>query len=203
VREPRIEEKGLPTVLITGGAGFIGSHLADELLRGGYGVRILDSLVDQVHGKGRPEYVHSDAELLRGDVRDPTAVRRAFDLVAEKVERLLVLQTLTMPGDEITDTPDDLPITDRERLRDAGWPKLAFIEKRLAGDPTNWWAPNHAAVEAMARSAGLEVVERPGHEIFVCRPKRKGPRAEAAAAHAAAVRAGRPAGEPDREPPAS
>jgi hypothetical protein len=44
------------------------------------------------------------------------------------------------------------------------------IEHRLANDPTNWWAPNHACVEAMLRSAGLRVVERPGHEIYVCEP---------------------------------
>jgi tRNA (mo5U34)-methyltransferase len=49
---------------------------------------------------------------------------------------------------------------------------MAFIEHELAGDPTNWWAPTHACVEAMVRSAGLEVVERPGHEIYVCGRRR-------------------------------
>jgi tRNA (mo5U34)-methyltransferase len=127
----------------------------------------------------------------------------ALDVVVEKVERLLVLQTLTMPGEEAAETPDDLAITDRERMLDAGWPKVAFIEKRLAGDPTNWWAPNHAAVEAMLRSAGLEVTQRPGHEIYVCRPNRKRPKAEAAAALEAAAHARRRAGERDREPPPS
>jgi dTDP-L-rhamnose 4-epimerase len=68
-------------VLITGGAGFIGSHLADELLRSGYGVRALDNLSPQVHGPGGvpPEYLSSDVELMVGDVRDPVAVRRALD----------------------------------------------------------------------------------------------------------------------------
>jgi tRNA (mo5U34)-methyltransferase len=47
---------------------------------------------------------------------------------------------------------------------------MAFIERRLADDDTNWWAPNAACVEAMARSAGLEVVEHPAHEIWLCRP---------------------------------
>jgi tRNA (mo5U34)-methyltransferase len=55
-------------------------------------------------------------------------------------------------------------------MRQPGWPSMAFIEHELAGDHTNWWAPNAACVEAMARSAGLEVVEQPGHEIWVCRP---------------------------------
>jgi len=106
----------------------------------------------------------------------------ALDVVAEKVARLLVLQTLTMPGDEALDPPADLGIHERERLRERGWPQLAFIERRLAGDPTNWWAPNHAAVEALLRSSGLEVVERPGHEIYVCRPAGQVDRSELAAA---------------------
>ncbi|GLC24300.1 NAD-dependent epimerase/dehydratase family protein [Roseisolibacter agri] len=71
-------------ILITGGAGFIGSHLADELLRAGHRVRALDSLLPQVHGAAgeagrRPEYLHADVELQVGDVRDPAAVRRALD----------------------------------------------------------------------------------------------------------------------------
>lgn len=57
-------------VLITGGAGFIGSHLADELLRHGYRVRVLDSLVPQVHGPDavRPCYLSPEVELIKGDV---------------------------------------------------------------------------------------------------------------------------------------
>jgi dTDP-L-rhamnose 4-epimerase len=68
-------------VLITGGAGFIGSHLADELLDHGYEVRALDNLSDQVHGPGasRPRYLNPDVELIQGDVRDPEAVRAALD----------------------------------------------------------------------------------------------------------------------------
>ncbi len=46
----------------------------------------------------------------------------------------------------------------------------AFIEKSLAGDPTNWWAPNHAGVTALLRSAGMGVIARPGHEIYLCEP---------------------------------
>jgi dTDP-L-rhamnose 4-epimerase len=67
-------------VLITGGAGFIGSHLADELLARGYAVRALDNLAPQVHGEGarRPEYLSPDVELLVGDVCDPAAVREAL-----------------------------------------------------------------------------------------------------------------------------
>lgn len=67
-------------LLITGGAGFIGSHLADELLGGGYRVRVLDNLSPQVHGPGaaRPEYLDREVELVVGDVRDERAVRRSL-----------------------------------------------------------------------------------------------------------------------------
>jgi dTDP-L-rhamnose 4-epimerase len=67
-------------VLITGGAGFIGSHLADELLGQGYEVRALDSLAAQVHGPdaGRPSYLSPEVELHQGDVRDKEAVTDAL-----------------------------------------------------------------------------------------------------------------------------
>jgi dTDP-L-rhamnose 4-epimerase len=67
-------------ILITGGAGFIGSHVADELLRHGYDVRILDSLVEQVHGPEgqKPGYLNDEAELIQGDVRDKNALQQAL-----------------------------------------------------------------------------------------------------------------------------
>lgn len=70
-------------ILITGGAGFIGSHLANELLQYGYPVRVLDNLCSQVHGPGqkRPSYLNPDVELHIGDVRDPGAVRKALKKV--------------------------------------------------------------------------------------------------------------------------
>jgi dTDP-L-rhamnose 4-epimerase len=67
-------------ILITGGAGFIGSHLADDLVHRGYRVRALDSLAPQVHGEGagRPAYLHPAVELVTGDVRDAATVRDAL-----------------------------------------------------------------------------------------------------------------------------
>jgi tRNA (mo5U34)-methyltransferase len=93
-----------------------------------------------------------------------------LDIVCEKVQRLLLFQTLTMPGDEVLSTTRDIGFDERERLCDAGWPKLAFLEHGFAGDPTNWWAPNHAACEAMLRSAGMRVIGRPAHEFYLCEP---------------------------------
>ena len=62
-------------ILITGGAGFVGSHLADGLLRAGHKVRILDDLLPQVHQDGPPDYLSPELELIIGDVRDPNLVR--------------------------------------------------------------------------------------------------------------------------------
>ncbi len=93
-----------------------------------------------------------------------------LDLVASRVKRRLLFQTLTMPGDAVFATPEDQAFDQRDALAEPGWPKMAFIEKKLAGDITNWWAPNHAAVEAMLRSTGLRVLARPGHEFYLCEP---------------------------------
>jgi tRNA (mo5U34)-methyltransferase len=92
----------------------------------------------------------------------------ALDVVAEKVGGTLVLQTLTMPGEESAGTPEDIEIGERERLMEPAWPRAAFIEHKLAGDPTNWWAADQACVEAMARSAGLRIVQHPAHEVWIC-----------------------------------
>jgi nucleoside-diphosphate-sugar epimerase len=62
------------TVLVTGGAGFIGSHLCEGLLARGFSVRVLDSLV-----YGRREWVPEAAEFLEGDIRDMDACRNAAD----------------------------------------------------------------------------------------------------------------------------
>src|SRR5689334_3495653 len=70
-------------ILITGGAGFIGAHVANELLRSGYNVRALDSLLPQVHGpeRRRPAYLDPEVSLLIGDIRDPQIVERALDRI--------------------------------------------------------------------------------------------------------------------------
>src|SRR5262245_3269255 len=66
-------------VLITGGAGFIGSFLSDQLLATGYKVRLLDNLTPQVHPDGPPSYLNPKAELIQADVRDQEAMARALD----------------------------------------------------------------------------------------------------------------------------
>lgn len=98
----------------------------------------------------------------------------ALDLLAQRTRRLMVFQTLSMPGDSVYPDTGDHPIDDRGPLLDPGWPKMAFIEHRFAGDPTNWWVPNHAGIEAMLRSSGLRVTVRPAGEIYLCEPDPSG-----------------------------
>jgi tRNA (mo5U34)-methyltransferase len=99
-----------------------------------------------------------------------------LDIVSSVTRRLLVLQTLTTTDAPASALPADVPISERERLLAPDWPAMSFVEHRFAGDATNWWVPNGACVEALARTAGLDVVARPGHEIYLCRPNDRGPR---------------------------
>jgi dTDP-L-rhamnose 4-epimerase len=64
--------------LVTGGAGFIGSHIADALLAQGAEVRVLDNLEPRVHPRGRPGYLPCEVEFLEGDVRDRAALQRSL-----------------------------------------------------------------------------------------------------------------------------
>lgn len=93
-----------------------------------------------------------------------------LDIVSRLTSKLLVFQTMTAPGDEVVVPPQNFGLSERHRMNAPGWPSMAFIERRLENDPTNWWAANHAGVEAMLRSAGLAVIARPAHETYLCEP---------------------------------
>jgi len=87
-----------PRILVTGGAGFIGSHLARELLSLGYKVRVLDRLDSQVHASTeRPSYLEPDIELVVADVRDRDQVRgalRSVEMVCHMAAKVGVGQSM-------------------------------------------------------------------------------------------------------------
>ncbi|HEX6612839.1 MAG TPA: TIGR04290 family methyltransferase [Rhodanobacteraceae bacterium] len=94
----------------------------------------------------------------------------ALDIIRRKVKRMLIVQTLTMPGEDVARVAPEFSLDEREAMLQPGWPKMAFIEHRMAGDPTNWWAPNHACVEAMLRASGFRICKRIAHECYQCEP---------------------------------
>lgn len=134
-----------------------------------------------------------DIDFRQLDVYDVDHLGESFDLVLfmgvfyhlrhplyalEKVARLprqlLVFQTMVRgpaPGGPV---PDDIDIEDREQFERPGFPAMYMVEKRLAGDPTNWWVPNEAGAEAMLRTAGLRVAGHPAPEVWICTPAAAG-----------------------------
>ncbi len=93
----------------------------------------------------------------------------ALDIVGELADDWMVFQSLTVPGNEIAEESHELKFTERDEMRRSGWPTLAFVEGRFAGDPTNWWVPNHACCRALLRETGFEIVSEPYDEVYVCR----------------------------------
>ena len=67
-------------ILVTGGTGFIGSHLADALVKQGHSIRVYDNLTPQVHTQQQiPDYLSEEAEFIKGDIRDRDALARAIE----------------------------------------------------------------------------------------------------------------------------
>ena len=95
----------------------------------------------------------------------------ALEKVAGLVRGRLLFQTMERGSWEVGDFADDYPIGERNVFFDERFPRLYFVERRYAGDPTNWWIPNPAASLAMLRSCGLRIVDRPCHEVYVCEPR--------------------------------
>jgi tRNA (mo5U34)-methyltransferase len=93
-----------------------------------------------------------------------------LDIVAQKVRRLMVFQSLSIPGNDAADVTDIADVNHCEPLRQTGWPHMAFIENRLANDRTNWWVPNLSGIEALLRASGMHVTQRLPHELFLCEP---------------------------------
>jgi tRNA (mo5U34)-methyltransferase len=94
----------------------------------------------------------------------------ALDLIHEHVAGdLLVFQSMQRGSKQVDSVDENYTFWQEEHFDSPGYPKMHFIEHRYADDPTNWWAPNSACVEAMLRSAGFEIVRHPETEVYICR----------------------------------
>ena len=94
----------------------------------------------------------------------------ALDLLREHVVGdVLLFQTMLRGSPEAQPVEPDYPFRETAVFDRPDFPKLHFIERRYAGDPSNWWVPNRAGAEAMLRSAGFDIVGHPAPEVFVCR----------------------------------
>ncbi len=94
----------------------------------------------------------------------------ALDLIHEHVaDDMLVFQSMQRGSEKVLPIEENYTFWQTEHFDDLGYPKMHFIEHRYADDPTNWWAPNTACVEAMLRSAGFAIVQHPETEVYICR----------------------------------
>jgi tRNA (mo5U34)-methyltransferase len=94
----------------------------------------------------------------------------ALDLIREHVAaEMLLFQSMQRGSKEVDSVQADCGFWQREHFDSPGYPKLHFVEHRYAADPTNWWIPNRACVEAMLRSAGFRITGHPEEEVYVCR----------------------------------
>ncbi len=94
----------------------------------------------------------------------------ALDLIHEHAARdLLVFQSMQRGTDEVDAVADDYPFSETATFDRPGFPKLHFIERNYAHDPTNWWVPNRACAEAMLRASGFAILDRPEQEVYLCR----------------------------------
>jgi tRNA (mo5U34)-methyltransferase len=100
----------------------------------------------------------------------------ALDLIREHVcGDLMVFQSMQRGAERAEPVEEDYPFAETAIFDRPTWPKMHFIERSYSQDPTNWWAPNAACVEAMLRSAGFEIVEHPEQEVYLCRAAQKNP----------------------------
>ena len=94
----------------------------------------------------------------------------ALDLIHEHAAGdLMVFQSMQRGSRDLEPIETDYDFWETAQFERPGYPKLHFIEHRYANDPTNWWVPNRACVEAMLRSAGFAITAHPEDEVYICR----------------------------------
>lgn len=96
----------------------------------------------------------------------------ALDKVAKLPRERLVFQSMLRGSTNVAPAEADYPIEEQGIFEDLRFPAMYFLEHSYAGDPTNWWVPNTAGMEAMLRSAGLRIDAHPMREVYFCSPAR-------------------------------
>ncbi|ACA16578.1 Methyltransferase type 11 [Methylobacterium sp. 4-46] len=135
------------------------------------------------------EALGAEIEFREGSVYDVAALGERFDLVlfmgvlyhlrhpllaldlihAHAAADMLVFQSMQRGARTVAEVAPDYDFFEMEHFDRPDYPKLHFIERSYAGDPTNWWAPNRACTEAMLRAAGFAIESHPEEEVYVCR----------------------------------
>lgn len=104
----------------------------------------------------------------------------ALDILYEHaVGEMLVFQSMLRGDPGLPSVEPDYPFTEVAVFEKPEFPRLFFIERSYASDPTNWWIPNRACAEAMLKSAGFQIAAHPEDEVFICRRDRPTCRDEA------------------------
>ncbi len=96
-----------------------------------------------------------------------------LDRLAQMTNKKLIFLTETIGDSELLNPKDDYGIEEKTKLLKPPYPKMFFIEKKYAGDKTNWWVTNESANEALIRASGLRIVEHPKFGVYLCEPKVK------------------------------
>jgi tRNA (mo5U34)-methyltransferase len=86
---------------------------------------------------------------------------------------MFVCQSLQRGSDATATVAEDYPFDETAIFEARGMPRLQFIERSFAGDPTNWWIPNRACMEAMLRSAAFRIEQLVAEDIYICRVARE------------------------------
>lgn len=94
----------------------------------------------------------------------------ALDLLYENVVKdLFIFQSMQRGSDKVAPIKTDYDFWQTEIFEQHEFPQMYFIEQRYSGDPTNWWIPNRACMEAMLRSSGFDIIDHPELEVYICR----------------------------------
>jgi tRNA (mo5U34)-methyltransferase len=94
----------------------------------------------------------------------------ALDILHDTVVRdVMIFQSMQRGSSNVAGVADDYPFWDHGVFQRDGYPLMYFVENKYAEDPTNWWIPNRACVEAMLRSSGFRIVDHPEDEVYICR----------------------------------